>query len=78
MRILLIVGAAACFVIGVKWTCEGIAYYCPMSFPIAALAFVPIILIAPRSATSKKRALFVSLALTEAIVIVSDFVLVLR
>jgi hypothetical protein len=81
IRLTLVVGAAACVVVGVKRICETVAYhvsYDPYWLLILALPFVPIILIAPRSATPQKRGLFCFIGLVEAVVIASDFFLVWR
>lgn len=81
IRLALIIGAAACFVIGVKRICETVVYHVsldPIELLIIALPFVPILLIAPRSATFQKRILLGFIGLLEAVVISSDFFLVLR
>jgi len=78
---MLIIGAAACFVIGVIRICEVFAYRVNHDFVdllIISLPFVPIILIAPRSATFQKRSLFIFVGLVEAVVIATNFFIVLR
>lgn len=78
IRILLIVGASACFVVGLKWMYWTIAYPVPAALPIAVFAFIPIILIAPRSKISKNPFFIISLGLIEAIIIAGGITLVLR
>ena len=81
IRLALIVGAAACFAIGVKQVCGAIAYDAsldPVFFLILVLPFVPIILMAPSSMTAQKRFRFVFAGLLEAVIIVSNFFLVWR
>lgn len=68
-RIILIVGASACFVVGLKWMYWTIAYPIPGALPIALFAFIPIILMAPRSRILERPVFFISLGLVEAIVI---------
>lgn len=81
IRLVLVIGAAACLVIGVKRICEAVVYHVnldPIELLIVALPFVPILLIAPHSATVQKRFLFGFIGFIEAVVIASDFFLVLR
>jgi hypothetical protein len=68
-RLILIVGASACCVFGIKWMYWTIVYDFLPALPMAVFAFIPIILIAPRSVTYKRRLLFISLGLTEVIII---------
>jgi len=75
MRITLIVGAAICFVIGLKMVFMFIAYHIAFDlvpYLFTAVAFFPLILLAPRSSTPKKRSLFAFLGLTEMLVIAMD------
>jgi len=72
MRIALIVGAAICFFIGLRIILLTIAYHMAFEFIpsiYAAVAFVPLILLGPRSSTPEKELLFAFLGLTEVIVI---------
>jgi hypothetical protein len=81
IRLVLIIGAAASLVVGVKRIAELIMYQVtldPVELVIIALPFVPIFLMAPRSAGPKKHVLFGFAAALETIVITSNFVLVLR
>jgi hypothetical protein len=82
IRIILIIGASACFVIGAKRIAEAVVYHVGAfnfwELLIVALPFIPMVLLAPRSATCKKPVLLVFLAVVEMLVIVSNFVLVLR
>jgi hypothetical protein len=81
IRLALIIGAAACFVIGVKGICEAVAYHAsldPIVLLIMALPFVPIIMMAPSSMTAQKHFRCIFTGLLEAVVIVSNFFLVWR
>jgi hypothetical protein len=82
IRIILIVGAAACLVIGGKRIAEAIVYHIDVlnfwELLITALPFIPIILLAPKSATHKKPVLLIFVALLEILVIVSNLFMVLR
>ena len=77
-RIILIMGASVCFVVGLKWMYWTIAYPVPVALPIAVFAFIPIILIAPRSKISEKPLFIISLGLIEAIIIAGGISLELR
>lgn len=77
IRIILIIGASACFVAGIKWIYWTTVCDCPSALPLAIVAFIPIVLIAPRSAT-RRPVLVIILAVLEVFVILSDCVLVLR
>jgi hypothetical protein len=77
-RIVLIAGASACFVVGLKWTYWTVAYPVPAALPIAVFAFIPIILIAPRSRISKRPVFYISLGVMEAIIIAGGLTLELR
>jgi hypothetical protein len=78
IRTILIIGAAACCVVGLKWMYWTFAYPAPAAIPIAVFAFVPIILIAPRSQISKRPVFIISLGLIEAIIIAGGLTLELR
>jgi len=81
VRLVLIIGAAACLVVGVKRIAELIVYRVtldPVELLIIALPFVPIFLVAPRSAGPKKHVFFGFAAVLETAVIVSNFLFVLR
>jgi hypothetical protein len=72
MRLALIIGAAICLGIGLWMTFEIVWYHIPFEFVpylYTAVAFLPLILLAPRSSTPKKRRLFAFLAVTEIVVI---------
>jgi hypothetical protein len=77
IRIILIIGAAVCFVAGIKWVYWTTACECPAALPLAILAFVPIILIAPSSAT-RKPILVIFIVMLETLVIAAGCTLVLR
>lgn len=77
IRIILIVGASACFVAGIKWMYWTMVCECLAALPLAVLAFVPIILIAQSSAT-RNPVLVILLIALETIVIAADCTLVLR
>ena len=86
IRLVLIIGAAACVVVGIKRICEAVAYHMtldPVELLIIALPFLPILMIAPRTSTAQKRFLFGTylfgfIGFIEAVVIASNFILVLR
>ena len=81
VRLVLVAGAAACLVVGVKRIAELIVYRVtldPIELLIIVLPFIPIFLVAPRSAGPKKHLLFGFATVLETAVIVSNFVLVLR
>jgi hypothetical protein len=72
MRLALIIGAAICLVIGLQMTFVIFWYHIPFEFIpylYTVVAFVPLILLAPRSSTPKKRRLFTFLAVTEIVII---------
>lgn len=78
MRILLIVGAAACFVVGIVRVCELVAYRMVLDWVdllAIVLPFVPIFLAAPQSVMPKRKFLFGTTAALELIVIASYFCL---
>lgn len=66
IRIILIIGASACLVIGGKRIAEAIVYHIDVlnfwELLIIALPFIPIILLAPKSATHKKPPLLIFVA----------------
>ncbi len=80
VRILLLIGAAACFVIGGKMVAQDIVYDVklndPFSFLITFFPFLPLILMAPRYKNGKTIYSFIGAA--EAIIIVMDHFTVLR
>ena len=79
MRILLIIGACLCFVIGVKWICEDIVYHVETDDSllfINALAFVPLIGLAPRYKNGK--VIYAFIGLLEAFIIFMGNLLTLR
>jgi hypothetical protein len=77
-RIILIVGASACFVVGLNWMYWTIARPASGALPIAVFAFIPIILIAPRSKILKRPLFFISLGVIETIVIACGLTFELR
>jgi hypothetical protein len=72
MRLLLIIGAAICFAIGLKMTFEILWYHIAFEtvpYFYTAVAYLPLILIAPCYSISKKRPFVTCLAVTEIVVI---------
>ena len=79
IRIVLIIGAAACVVIGGKMVAEDIVYHVnhdPWDLIFTMFPFVPIILIAPRYKNGK--VIYPIIGAAEAIIVVMNYFLVLR
>ena len=79
IRLALIIGAAACFVIGVKMVAQDIVYHVnhdPLDLFFTIFPFVPIILIAPRYKNGK--IIYPIIGAAEAIIVVMNYFLVLR
>ena len=79
IRIVLIIGACLCFVIGVNWICEHIVYHVtldPVMLAINAFAFVPLFALGPRYKNGLAIYWFIGLA--EALVIVMGNLLTLK
>ena len=79
IRIILIVGACLCFVIGAKWIAWDIVYHVETDGSllfINALAFVPLIALAPRYKNGKVA--YTLIALLEAFIIFMGNMLTLR
>jgi hypothetical protein len=78
----LIIGAAACLVIGGKRIAEAVVYHIDLlnfwELLILALPFIPIILLAPKSAIYKRPIRLIFVVVLEILVIVSNLFLVLR
>jgi hypothetical protein len=79
IRLVLIIGAAACFVIGVKVVAQDVVYHVnhdPFDMFITLFPFVPIIAMAPRYKNGKWIYGFIGAA--EALIILMDYFIVLR
>jgi hypothetical protein len=79
VRLVLIIGACLCFVIGAKWIAEDILYHVQLDHPllfINALAFIPLLMLAPRYKNGK--VVYVLIGLLEAFIIVMGNLLTLR
>jgi predicted Co/Zn/Cd cation transporter (cation efflux family) len=79
IRIILIIGAAACVVIGGKMVAQDIVYQVntdPIDLFITIFPFVPIILMAPRYKNG--RIIYGFIAVVEILIIVMNYFLVLR
>ena len=75
MRLLLIIGAAFCFGIGLKMVMEFVWFqiaFDPIPYLYTALAFVPLVLLGAYSSTPKKRSVLAFLVVTEVVVIGMD------
>jgi hypothetical protein len=77
-RIILIIGAAACFVIGGKMVAQDIVYHMndDASLFISIVPFIPIMLMAPRYKDGK--IIYGFIAAAEILIIVMNYFLVLR
>jgi hypothetical protein len=79
IRLVLIIGAAACFVIGVKMVAQDIVYHVnfdPFEFVFTVFPFIPIIAMAPRYKDG--RIIYSFIGAAEVLSILMNFFIVLR
>jgi len=79
IRLALVLGAAACFVIGAKMIAQDIVYHVnhdPLDLFFTIFPFIPIILIAPRY--KNRKVIYHIIGAAEVIIVVINYFLVLR